>query len=204
MKLSDRERRLLGYLALLAAIGAGVWAYRWATGAGAAVGYSVESLDPKPRPGKRVVRLDPRTLPSEVWLLELERLEISPRDFTVGRDPFRFGPLPPPPPPPGPSPEELERRRREEEERRKRLAEEVAERARPRPPEVPFRYLGNFGPRAARIAVLFDPRFEAIVNVREGDVLEGKFRVGRIGYESVDIEFVDFPGEPARRLAIGG
>ena len=31
---------------------------------------------------------------------------------------------------------------------------------------------------------------------REGDVLEGKFVVAQIGYESVDIRFVGFPDWP--------
>ena len=37
-----------------------------------------------------------------------------------------------------------------------------------------------------------------------GEVVEGKFIVDRIGYESVDLKFVGFPDEPAKRLPIGG
>ncbi len=204
MKVSERERRLLRALSLLALLGAAVWSVRLSTGMRSGAVWNVESLESPPRPGQRVRRRDPKALPEAVVALELGRLELGARDFIVGRDLFRFGPLPPPPPPPGPSAEELERRRREEEERRRKLAEEASERARPRPPEVPFRYLGNFGPPATKIAVLLDPRYDEVLNVREGDVLEGRFRVGRIGYESIEIEFVAFPEEPARRLAIGG
>jgi hypothetical protein len=37
-----------------------------------------------------------------------------------------------------------------------------------------------------------------------GDVLEDQFIVSHIGYESVDIKYVDFPDLPARRLPVGG
>jgi hypothetical protein len=204
MKLSERERRLLRALGGVALVGAAIWAFRFGAGWKLGPTWNVESLESPLQPGQRVRRRASQKLPDTVVPLELSRLERQARDFVLGRDPFRFGPLPPPPPPPAPSPEELERRRREEEERRRKLAEEAAERARPRPPEVPFRYLGNFGPRNGKIAVLLDSRYDEVLNVREGEVLEGKFRVVRIGYESLDIEFVEFPEAPARRLAIGG
>jgi hypothetical protein len=69
---------------------------------------------------------------------------------------------------------------------------------------VNLRYLGSFGPERARIAVFVGPGGGEVLNAREGDVLEGKFIVERIGYESVDLKFVGFPDAPARRLAAGG
>jgi hypothetical protein len=136
--------------------------------------------------------------------LDLTALEREPRDLTFGRDPFRYGPAPPPPPPPPPTREELERRRREEEERLARLAEERRLAAIPKPPPVTLTYLGSFGPKSRRIAVFADESGENLYNARTGEVLEGKFIVDRIGYESVDLKFVGFPDEPARRLPIGG
>ena len=65
-------------------------------------------------------------------------------------------------------------------------------------------YLGSFGPESKRVAVFADESGQNLYNARTGDVLEGKFIVYRIGYESVDLKFVGFPDEPARRLAIGG
>jgi hypothetical protein len=44
---------------------------------------------------------------------------------------------------------------------------------------------------------------ETIINALQGDVLDGKFIIASIGYESVDVKFVGFPDEPARRLAAG-
>jgi hypothetical protein len=74
----------------------------------------------------------------------------------------------------------------------------------PKPPPVTLKYLGSFGPAARRVAVFADENGENLYNARAGEVLEGKFIVDRIGYESVDLKFVGFPDEPARRLPIGG
>ena len=65
-----------------------------------------------------------------------------------------------------------------------------------------MRYLGSFGPRDRRIAVFEDPAGGGVFNAREGETLQGKFIVDKIGYESVDLRFVGFPDEPPRRLGI--
>jgi hypothetical protein len=74
--------------------------------------------------------------------------------------------------------------------------------AKPRPPEPSFQFLGSFGPEEKRVAVFSDQT--EIFNVLEGDVFKEAFVVRKIGYESADIGWVDFPNEPARRLAAGG
>lgn len=70
----------------------------------------------------------------------------------------------------------------------------------PPQPTVSLKYLGNFGPAGKKIAVLSDG--QQIYNAQEGDVIGGRFIVARIGYESVDIRFVDFPGVPAQRVGV--
>jgi hypothetical protein len=143
-------------------------------------------------------------LPEEIVELRVADLESVPKALAVGRDPFRFGPVPPPPPPPPPTRAELAQRAAEAEARRL-AAEEAARQALiPRPPPVTVVYLGSFGPAKRRIAVFADARGENLYNVRVGEVVEGKFIVDRIGYESVDLKFVGFPDEPAKRLPIGG
>jgi hypothetical protein len=123
------------------------------------------------------------------------------RTLRAGRNPFRFG-VPPPPPPP--TAEELAaaaRRRAEEEALRRQLeAQRLEELSRPRPPEFSWKYLGNFGPERRQVAVFSDG--QNIYNALEGEVLDGRFIVARIGYESVDIKFVGFPDVPARRLGV--
>lgn len=137
----------------------------------------------------------------EVLEIRVGDLAAEPRDYRPGRDPWRFGAPPPPPPPPGPTPEELAARRAQEEAAR-RQAQQPVEPAGPQPPAIQLVYLGSFGPSGRRIAVFSDGK--NIYNARVGDVLEGKFVVHNIGYESVDLKFVDFPDVPPRRLAVGG
>lgn len=100
-----------------------------------------------------------------------------------------------------PAAEELERERLAAEARR-RQAEAAAQRAAvPRPPEVTLSYLGSFGPDGRRIAVFTASDGRSVINALEGDVIEGKFVVVKIGFESVDLGFVGFPDAAPRRLA---
>jgi hypothetical protein len=63
-------------------------------------------------------------------------------------------------------------------------------------------FLGSFGPDGRRIAVFSDGT--DIYNVLQGGILKRVFRVDKIGFESADLGFVDFPDEPSQRLAAGG
>ncbi|MEP7011933.1 MAG: hypothetical protein ABJC13_16535 [Acidobacteriota bacterium] len=145
--------------------------------------------------------------PDAVAELALGSLSQVPHSAPVGRDPWRYY-VPPPKPPPPPhvaTKEELERDRlaleqaaREAAERQRLAAEEAA---RPKPPKFTFKYLGSFGPKNRPLAAFSDGK--TILNVREGDVILSKFRVAKIGYESVDIKYLEFPDEPALRLAVG-
>ena len=132
---------------------------------------------------------------SQIVELRLADLEQKPGEFKPGRDPFRFQPKarpkPPPPPPPKPRPRPQPRR-----------PAPPPQPAKPRPPEPSFVFLGSFGPEEKRVAVFSDNA--EIFNVIEGDVFKEAFVVRAIGYESADIGWVDFPDEPARRLAAGG
>lgn len=193
MKLSPRERRLLGALALLA----GAWIL-WTLWRVARPG-PLET--PAARAPVRATRAREGEFPERIAELRVDRLDPHARDLAVGRDPFRFAPVVPPPPPP-PTPEELARRRADEEEQRRLAQERALEALIPRPPEIDLRYLGSFGPRNRRIAVFADASGSNVYNAREGDTLEGRFTVEKIGYESVDLAFVGFPDVPARRLGL--
>jgi hypothetical protein len=139
--------------------------------------------------------------------LLVAELQPQPHTFTPGRDPWRFVD-PPPPRPPTPRPptkEELERMRLEQErlarERAAQLAAQAAEAAKPKPPPFTMNYLGSFGPAEKRLAVFTDGK--TIYNAQQGEVIQGKFIVAHIGYESVDVQFVGFPTWPTQRLAVG-
>lgn len=161
-----------------------------------------EAAPPRPRASRKA-----QVRPRVVAALRTADLDRVPPSFTVGRDPWRFvdpPPPPPPPPPAGPTPEQL----RAMEEARLRAAEAARlaallaaeEAAKPRPAEFILEYLGNFGPKEQKIAVFSDGK--DVHNAREGDVIDQKFIVARIGLESVDIEFVGFPDWPAKRLGV--
>ena len=68
----------------------------------------------------------------------------------------------------------------------------------PKPPQFPYRCIGRFGPEGNPFAV-FDAG-GAIINVRAGEVIDGKFIVRGIGFESVTIGVEGFPD---RLLSIG-
>jgi hypothetical protein len=117
--------------------------------------------------------------------LEAER----PTPVETRRDLFRFKPKAPPPskaaesgpvaaapavpaPPPGPPP----------------------------PPPIPYKFVGLVEGQAKRIAVLSDGR-SAPVYGREGDIIEGRFRILKIGVESIEMEYIDGRGRQTIRLS---
>lgn len=141
---------------------------------------------------------------TEIVELRLEALEPRPAEYGVSRNPFAFYVPPPPPPPPkpkGPTPEELAAQRAALEAARQAAIEAAAVPAKPRPPAITVKYLGSFGPPSRKIAVFSNG--ESIYNALQGDVLEGKFRLVSIGYESVELAFVDFPEIPPEQLPVG-
>ncbi len=123
-------------------------------------------------------------LPPAVKLGALEPVEGKP---AASRNPFRFGEPPPPPPPPprpivqapaapppqpviqGPPPPP------------------------PGPPQIPLKFVGVMQlPNGVKVAALTDGR--GTMTGREGDVIDGRFRIVRIGVESIVMEYVDGKG----------
>ena len=138
----------------------------------------------------------------EVVDLNLEALEAETGQFSPDRDPFRFGAAKKPPsPPPDPAAESALRRAMREASEREQRERMPAQPPAPRPPTVDVVFLGSFGPVAHRLAVFSDG--SQIYNVLEGDLLNEKFVVVKIGFESADIGFVGFPDAPAQRLQVG-
>ena len=72
----------------------------------------------------------------------------------------------------------------------------------PPPPPIPLRYIGYLdrGGQAPRIAVLSDGRGN-VFNGKEGDIIEGRYRVLRIGTDSADLIYVDGRGRQTIRLS---
>ncbi len=70
----------------------------------------------------------------------------------------------------------------------------------PTPPAVPFQFTGTLGPAKTPVAVLLEG--DRLVLVRQGETVEGKFIIRKIGYESIDVGFVGFPEENRQRIPV--
>lgn len=68
------------------------------------------------------------------------------------------------------------------------------------PPAIPYKVIGRIGERDHPIVVLEEGH--RIINAREGDVVDGRFRIHKINRESVDISFPGLPPEITRRIPI--
>jgi len=115
----------------------------------------------------------------------LERLSAA-RDALepAQRNPFRFRPKPAPPPP---APRPVVRPVQP-------VAPPVPS-GPPPPPPIPLRYVGyadEVGP-APRFGVFSDGK-GMVANAKEGDILEGRYRVLRVGTDSAELVYLDGRG----------
>ena len=102
------------------------------------------------------------------------------------RDPFRFRPKPPPPAPRVQAPPPP-------------VFQQPVPQGPPPPPPIPLKYFGVLTVDGQRIAAFSDERGN-IFRGKEGDVLEGRYRLLRIGPDSVDLAFLDGRGRQSIRL----
>jgi hypothetical protein len=128
---------------------------------------------------------------SDVDLKALEAERPQPTDST--RNPFRFKPKPPPPPPPDAIIKQ---------QQQKKAAEEAASRPvePPPPPRIPLKYIGDMtDPKnpSKRIAILSDAR--STYYGREGEVVEGRYKILKIGVESIELAYLDGRGRQTIR-----
>ncbi|HET9794312.1 MAG TPA: hypothetical protein VFS34_07605 [Thermoanaerobaculia bacterium] len=113
----------------------------------------------------------------------------------MSRDLFKFK-LPPPPPPPPPRPIYIA----PGDPRFVGPLPPPPPPPPPQPPAIAFQFTGTFGPPKAPVAAIVDA--DRLVLVRQGDVVDGKFIIRRVGYESLDVGFVGFPESEVRRIPI--
>ncbi len=174
------RRRLIVLLTILLGIGGiAVWRY-WQTSGGVEGGAGQSSASA----ARRSAGASRVTAP-EVHLRALDEDKERPEN-AGGRDLFRFRPKAPPPPPPSaavaPPP-----------------ANTVQNVPPPAIPAIALRFIGLVEAQAQRIAILSDGR--AIYQGREGDIIEGRYRILRIGVESIDMAYVDGTGRQTIRLS---
>jgi hypothetical protein len=72
----------------------------------------------------------------------------------------------------------------------------------PPPPPIPLRLIGmlNAPTQAGRVAVFSDGRGNTF-NGREGDIIEGRYRLLKIGADSVELAYTDGRGRQVIRLS---
>jgi hypothetical protein len=180
-----RTRQLLS-LGVLAVVGAGAWMYMNSAMPTAAPPATSNSPAAGVT-GPRAAANGPVGLPAPLKLAALSTGEGTDSTGT-NRDPFRFGqppppppppyvPPPPPPPPPPPAP--------------------------PTVPEIPLQLiLLETLPGNVRTATLKDTATSAVIGPSiEGSVLDGRYRLLKVGLESVVVAYLDGTGQ--RTLPLG-
>lgn len=127
----------------------------------------------------------PPVLAPDVHLesLKLER----PKPGDVDRNLFRFKSKPAPAPPPA-SPVV-------------RPEAPVAPSGPPPVPPIALKFIGilEVPGQSRRVAVLSDPR--GVYHGREGDIIEGRYRILKIGTESIELAYIDGRGRQTIRLS---
>lgn len=147
-----------------------------------------EPAETSPQPSNRVTRAasskDAEIPVVDVGLdrLKVERDELQPAE----RNPFRFRPKPPPPPPPQVARPVV---------RAQEPVVPTAPAGPPPPPPIPLKYIGFLDPAGpdARVGVFSDGRGSPL-QAKEGDILEGRYRVLRVGVDSADLVYLDGRG----------
>jgi hypothetical protein len=176
-----RRRQLVILGGLVLALGAFAW-WQWGTPAIAPRASSNRQVQ-APATGRGAPRLPEP--------LKLDALVAAPDTATVGRNPFGYGerPAPPAPPPARPS---------------AAPAMPVLPPVPAGPPPIGVRLLGLTAlPESGRVmATLRDPATGAVFQAFEGDIVDGRYRVVKVGVQSVILSYVD--GSGSRTIPLGG
>jgi hypothetical protein len=122
--------------------------------------------------------------------LRLDRLTAERDDLgEVERNPFRFRPAPAPPAP-----------RAETRAAAPQVFAPPPPTGPPPPPPIPLKFFGSADTQGARIAWFSDARGN-VVQGKEGDIIEGRYRVLRIGADSADLAYINGSGRQTIRLS---
>ncbi len=179
-----RRRELTLAAAAVLLIAVAVWSVQRSAApqADAVAPAAATSATPQPRSEKAVTELD---------LKALEANRPEPEEST--RNPFRFKPKAAPPPSAAIV----------KQQQQAAAAAELAARGPvepPPPPRIPLKYIGEMADPIApgrRVAILSDTR--GVYYGREGDVVEGRYRIVRIGVESIELAYLDGRGRQTIR-----
>ena len=124
--------------------------------------------------------------------LGLDRLQVEREHLPEStRDPFRFRPKPPPPAPPRVATAAPPSRPQE-------FLPPVPT-GPPPPPPISVKFFGLVVLRGERVATFSDTRGNTFYG-KEGEIIEGRYRVLRVGTDSVDLAYLDGRGRQTIRL----
>jgi hypothetical protein len=142
-----------------------------------------------PANGRQVTT--PAAKETPVAALKLELLKTAPSQIEPStRNPFQFKPKAAPPPQPqasaGPAPVVI-------------APPPVPQGPLP-PPPITLKYIGVLETAQGRVAIFRDSGGD-IVNGKEGDIIDGRYRLLKIGVESADLAYVDGRGRQTIRLS---
>lgn len=131
---------------------------------------------------------DNAVMPEDLDVRLGELKEQRPTPVDTERNPFGFKPKPPPPPPPAP-PVVM-----------KPVPEQpVVPPGPPPPPAIPLKFMGTVEGSFGKLAAFTDCR--RTFSGREGEIVDGRYRVVKIGIESVVLQYVDGRGTQTIRLS---
>ncbi len=179
---SNRPRPWL-LIALGLAVVALVATYMWPNSSAAPVAPTSNQTRAAVRSGDAAV--DPADLDVKLEAL----LAARPDTGSVERNPFRFQPKPPPPAPPAPKPTPLPP---------VDPGPPPPPPGPPPPPPIPLKFIGIVEKQGFKVAAMSDCRITYYGS--EGEVIDGRYRLVRIGVESLVIEYVDGRGRTTVRL----
>ncbi len=172
-----RQREIALAIAAMLLIAVAVWTVRRSTmppAAAAPGGVTGSSTQPQSK--------------HPISAIDLEALEAKrPEPEESDRNPFRFKPKPAPPPPAAAV--------RQQQEQAAGGPSEP-----PPPPRIPLKYIGEMAdPKktGGRVAILSDAR--GVYYGREGDIVEGRYRIIKIGVESIELAYLDGRGRQTIR-----
>lgn len=140
-------------------------------------------------------RASPRATEQSTPLADvrLELLKAAPSDVDPStRNPFQFKPKAPPP---APRPSASAGRGAPVV-----IAPPPVPQGPPPPPPIALKYIGVLETAQGRVAVFRDSGGD-IVNGKEGDIIDGRYRLLKIGVESADLAYIDGRGRQTIRLS---
>ena len=184
---AERQKKLLlGGLVVVLLLTVGAWWFQSGAPAGSANGASGPT-----GPGRR-------SAPAAKGAPEVHLKALTPDHQPplegAQRNLFQFKPKPPPPPPPAPpvtAPPPTAAG----------AAVAAGPPPPPPPPPIPLKFLGvvDATNKSQRLAVLSDGRGGIPFWGKEGDIIEGRYRILRIGNESIEMAYLDGRGRQVIR-----